>query len=498
MQLLLLISIFVIAACGLVYQLIVSTMASYLLGDSVTQFSTIIGAYLFAMGIGSYLSKFISRGLVRVFVQVELLIGIFGGFSSALLYYSFDRVDHFRLLMYFVVVVIGTLVGLEIPILMRILENKVKFSLLVSKVFTFDYIGALIGSLVFPLLLVPYLGVVKSSFLFGMINVGVALWTLHYLGESLHWTRTLRGLGIAMMIALTLGMVYGEKILEIAETRSFQDPVLLAKSSAYQRIVITEGRGDLRLFLNSNLQFSSRDEYRYHEALVHVGLSGVANPREVLILGGGDGLAAREALKDPRVHQVTLVDLDPEMTRLFSTVPRLVELNAGSLKDPRLRIVNADAYAWLRIQDRKWDFVIVDFPDPSNFSLGKLFSQTFYRELKKHLNPGASFVVQSTSPFVAPKSFWCIHDTIRSVGFKVRPYHVLVPSFGDWGFNLGSFDELKPGQNLVADLKFLSPETLAEVFEFPRDMQPVGVEINRLNNQMLVRYFEEEWARYAH
>jgi spermidine synthase len=498
MQLLLLISIFVIAACGLVYQLIVSTMASYLLGDSITQFSTIIGVYLFAMGIGSFLSKYIHRGLIRVFIQVEILLGLFGGASSALLYFAFDRIEHFRFLMYSMVLVIGTLVGLEIPILMRILQERVKLADLVAKVFTFDYIGALLGSLIFPLLLVPVLGVVKSGFLFGLINVSVALWSLQYFGSDVGWTRSLRSLAIGVFIFLTLGMIYAERILDLAEARSYPDPVVLSKSSHYQRIVMTEGRGDLRLFLNSNLQFSSRDEYRYHEALVHVGLSAIDHPRQVLVLGGGDGLAVREILKDSRVLEVTLVDLDPEVTGLFSRLPKLLELNRGSLLDPKVHVINADAFQWLKGQDRQWDFVIVDFPDPSNFSIGKLFSQTFYRLLLNHLAPDGAAVVQSTSPFVAPKSFWCIHETLKSVGFGVSAYHALVPAFGEWGFNLVSRTKLEPGKHLVSGLRFVTADSIADFFKFPADMASVPVAVNRLDSQILVRYFEEEWSGYAH
>ncbi|MGZ6480403.1 MAG: polyamine aminopropyltransferase [Bdellovibrionales bacterium] len=498
MHLLLLVSIFVISACGLVYQLIVSTMASYLLGDSITQFSTIIGTYLFAMGIGSYLSKFIHRGLVRAFVQVEILLGAFGGASSAILYFAFDRVDHFRLLMYFMVLIVGTLVGFEIPILMRILQERIKLADLVAKVFTFDYIGALLGSILFPLFLVPYLGVVKSGFLFGLLNVTVALVTLQFFGKHVGWTKSLRALGIAVFIVLTFGLIYGEKILKLAESRSYPDPVVLSKSSHYQRIVMTEGRGDLRLFLNSNLQFSSRDEYRYHEALVHVGLSGLENPARVLVLGGGDGLAVREILKDTRVHDVTLVDLDPEITTMFKTLPKLRELNHGSLNDSRVTVINADAFQWLKQQNDQWDFIIIDFPDPSNFSIGKLFSATFYRLVLAHLSEDGAAVVQSTSPYVAPKSFWCIHETLKSVGFTVAAYHALVPAFGEWGFNLASRAPLKAGAHLVAGLKFVTADSVASFFKFPLDMSPVPVAVNRLDNQMLVRYFEEEWAGYAH
>ena len=162
-RLLLLASVFTIATCGLIYELIASTVASYLLGDSVTQFSTIIGAYLFAMGIGSWLSRYVEKDLLRVFIQVEFLIALFGGSASATLFVLFAHVSSFRVILYAIVVVIGTLVGLEIPLLLRILEGRLQFKDLISKVFTFDYIGALLASLLFPLVLVPYCGLARSA-----------------------------------------------------------------------------------------------------------------------------------------------------------------------------------------------------------------------------------------------------------------------------------------------------------------------------------------------
>ena len=165
-HLLLLMSVFVVTTCGLIYELVAGTAASYLLGDSVTQFSTIIGVYLFSMGIGSYLSKFFNNNLIAWFVQIEIMVGLVGGFSSTVLFMLFGFVTYFRVILYSLVGLTGVLVGLEIPLLMRILEKKYEFKELVSKVFTFDYIGALLASLIFPLVLVPHLGLLRTSFFF--------------------------------------------------------------------------------------------------------------------------------------------------------------------------------------------------------------------------------------------------------------------------------------------------------------------------------------------
>lgn len=498
MSYVLLFSVFVIATCGLVYELIAGALASYLLGDSITQFSTIIGVYLFSMGIGSYWSRFFQRNLLSVFVRVEILIGLVGGFSATILFVAFEYLTSFRILLYSLVSITGTLVGLEIPILMRILKSHFEFKDLVSQVFTFDYIGALLASLLFPLVLVPHLGLVRSAFLFGILNVAVAIWSLYLFKDEMRWMKLLRGSAFVSLITLIVGFVYSERILSFSESASYQDKVIYSKSSKYQRIILTKNNDDLRLFLNGNLQFSSKDEYRYHEALVHVGLGSLVNPKRVLILGGGDGLAARETLKYPTVEEIVLVDLDAEMTRLFSTHEALAQLNENAFQSAKVKVFNDDAFLWLKNNRSKFDFIIVDFPDPSNFSVGKLYTNSFYRLLKDQLSKDGLGVIQSTSPYVAKKSFWCVDNTLKSVGFKTYPFHVYVPAFGDWGYIMIAHGNFDLGFNYPAGLKYLNPEISKTLFVFPEDMKVASHEVNKLNNQILVRNFEEEWAEYVH
>lgn len=492
----LLATVLLIAACGLIYELVAGALASYLLGDSVTQFSTVIGTYLFAMGIGSWLSRFIGRGLAARFVLIEIIVGLVGGCSSAALFVAFAYTEAFRLLLYTLVMVVGILVGLEIPLLMRLLRDRFEFKDVVANVLTFDYLGALGASLIFPLVLVPKLGLVRAPMLFGAINVAVALWTTSVLRASLGpgIRRMLQATCVASLALLGLGLWKADAILDLAEGNLYADEIVLARTTPYQRIVMTAWKDDLRLFLDANLQFSSRDEYRYHEALVHPGLAALDRATRVLILGGGDGLALREVLRYDRVTAVTLVDLDPEMTRLFSTHPELRRLNADALADPRVRVVNADAFTWLGEADDTFDFAVVDFPDPSNFSLGKLYTTTFYRRLDARLAPDGAFVVQSTSPLFARQSFWCIVATIEQTGLEVAPYHVYVPSFGEWGFALASRSPLPPPTRLPDGLRFLTADATRELFHFPRDMDRVPVEPNRLHTQALVRYYEREWG----
>jgi spermidine synthase len=288
-------------------------------------------------------------------------------------------------------------------------------------------------------------------------------------------------------------MAWADRIQDIAEGNLYADEIVLARTTPYQRIVLTAWKDDLRLFLNSNLQFSSRDEYRYHEALVHPGLSALPSARRVLVLGGGDGLAVRELLRHPGIESITLVDLDAEMTRLFATHAELVRLNARALTDPRVHIVNADAFAWLESATETFDFAVVDFPDPSNFSLGKLYTTTFYRMLTRRLGPEGAFVVQATSPLFARQSFWCIVTTIEQSGLVAAPYHVYVPSFGEWGFVLASRTAVPAADRVPPGLRYLTAATLPPLFVFPDDMRRVPVAVNRLSTQALVHYYESEW-----
>jgi spermidine synthase len=299
-----------------------------------------------------------------------------------------------------------------------------------------------------------------------------------------------------VMCVLVAGFALSERLVYWGERGMFGDDIVFATSTPYQRLVVTRWKDDLRLYINGNLQFSSRDEYRYHEALVHPALEVSPWARSVLVLGGGDGLALREILRYPNVRNVTVVDLDPAMTDAFAHREELVKLNRGSLKDPRVQVVNADAAVWLQKTDAMFDAAIIDFPDPSSFALGKLYSVPFYEMLKKHVAANGLIAVQSTSPFFAPHAYWSIEATLREAGLRTWPYHAYVPSFGEWGFVLASpQQDYKPPTSYRLPMRFLNADTTSEMFHFPPDMPRVEVEPNRLNSQSLVHYFERDWRQ---
>ena len=500
---LLFLNVFVIATCGLIYELLAGTLSSYVLGDSVTQFSIIIGIYLFAMGVGSWLSRFIDKNLADRFVEVELSVAVVGGFSAPLLFLSFAHLSYFSVVLYGIVFIIGVLVGLEIPLLMRILKDELDFKDLISRVLAFDYVGALVASLLFPIFFVPRLGLARTSLLFGMFNAAVGIWGTWLLLPLIKANVSLmRVKGAVVIVLLAIAFIKADKLTSMAEDALFMDNIIFAKSSPYQRIVVTKGKTGYALFLNGNLQFNSFDEYRYHEALVHPAFAAYqGTPKRVLVLGGGDGLALREIEKYSSVEFIQIVDLDPEMTKISYSVPALGELNHHSFDDPRVHLTNADAFVWLdSTQTEPFDIAIVDFPDPNNFALGKLYTTRFYNLLKSKLKPDSAVVIQTTSPLVARTSFWCIVKTLETVGFTVRPYQTTVPSFGIWGYALAKlepFDQpTKPPPGI--ELHFLNDNSFASMFEFSGDTSrpDEDIEVNRLDNQALVRYYEAEWRRF--
>jgi len=493
--------VLVIATAGLVYELVMAAVASYVLGDSVTQFSTIIGVYLSAMGLGAWLSRFAERRLRLLFVDIELATALVGGFCAPGLFLAFSHTSAFRLVLYAIVLVVGVLVGLELPLLMRILRRDLEFKELVARALTFDYAGALLGSLGFSLIFVPRLGLVHTSLACGLLNGAVGFASTYVLetetAEEARGMRSARLRAVFVMLLLILGLALGNTFTRVAEAATYGGDVLYATTSPYQRIVLSRRGNGFALHLNGNLQFASADEYRYHEALVHPAMGAARKNARVLVGGGGDGLAVREILRWPQVEEVVLVDLDRAVTELARTRPELVALNHGSLSDRRVRVVNADAMVWLAEGRDRFDVVILDFPDPSNYSVGKLYSTELYRRVRARLEPDGALVVQSTSPLLARRSFWCVVRTLETAGFSVQPYRVFLPSFADWGFVLARLEPFaRPERLPPVELAYLDATTLRLLFELPADVARVPTEPNRLNNQALVANYLSEWSRW--
>lgn len=514
---LLLLAVFVCAACGLVYELALVTLGSYLLGSSITQTSIVIAVTMFAMGVGAVLAKPLLNRPLRSFVAVEIGLGVVGGFSVPALYAAFSWLHVYTPAMIVVSFAVGALVGAEIPLLMALLQRQraQDAARAIADINAVDYVGALAGGLLFPFWLLPQLGLLEGTLFVAALNVAAA-WMVAV--AFTRGRRRERGLatGVCVVVLATL-VVMGTRAAEFeasAQQALFRDPIVHSERSAYQSIVMTRGsvsgpgRADLRMFLDGDLQFSSIDEYRYHEMLVHPALSG---PRSrVLVLGGGDGLALREVVRTPGVEEVTLVDLDPAVVDLAQDYPPLRELNADAWSDERVRHVAADAFTWVRDQadsmtassgaPAAWDAIIVDFPDPDSTALSKLYSVELYRMLGGLLAQDGRMVIQSGSPFFAPDAFWCVEATVREAGLSTVPYHADVPSFGDWGFVLAT----RPGAGtpvlrLAEDAprtRFVSEEVLAAATVFPADRARRDVEASTLLDPKILQYSESGWVGY--
>ncbi|MCO6008873.1 polyamine aminopropyltransferase [Actinoallomurus purpureus] len=499
-------AVFVCAACGLVYELALVALGSYLVGDSVTQASIVLSDMVFAMGVGALATKPLRRRAVEAFAVVEALLALLGGLSVLGLYAAFAWLDLYVPALIAVAFALGALIGAEIPLLMTLLQRirRQDPGSAVAELSAADYVGALVGGLAFPFVLLPVFGQIKGALLVGAVNVvagtAVVLWLFRR--EVGRLARTLL-CGAMLLVLAVLAATYAvaDRFEVSARQALYRDPIVVSERTPYQEIVMTRkvalsGRPDLRLFLNGDLQFSSVDEYRYHESLVHPVMAGPHG--RVLILGGGDGLALREVLRYRDVRSATLVELDPAMIRLASTDGYLTALNRHSFADPRVRAVNADAFSWLRRTTDRFDAIIVDMPDPDAVATAKLYSVEFYGMVKRVLAPGGRMVVQSTSPYFAAKSFWCVAKTIGAAGFATRPYHVDVPSFGDWGFVLAA-PGTPPSLALspqVPPLRFLDDATLQAAGTFAKDLHRDDVQINTLMEPRLVRYEDEGWRDY--
>ncbi|WP_010681218.1 polyamine aminopropyltransferase [Acetivibrio cellulolyticus] len=491
---LLLVATLLISICSIIYELMISSISTYLNGDSIKQFSVTIGLYMSAMGIGSYISKFVKENLFNKFIFIELSTGLLGGFSTFILFMSNIYTKIYYLVMYLIIIAIGILVGLEIPLLTRIIEeNNSNIRINLANIFTFDYIGGLLGSLAFPLILFPQLGFITTSFLVGCINIFVSFLILYKYRMFIKSYKKIRIIIIVAFLIITGFLLNGGIIATKIEDGLYRDDIIYSKQTMYQKIVMTKHKDDLRLFLDGNIQFSSVDEYRYHEALVHIPFMFAKNHQRILILGGGDGLAAREMLKYKDVKEIVLVDIDAEMTELCKNNKQIAGLNEASLSDKKVTILNEDAYLYVSKNENKFDVIVIDLPDPNTEVLNKLYTNVFYNYVKANLNKDGVAVVQSTSPYYAKKSFWCINKTLSTQFKNVIPYHIQVPAFGEWGFNLVYDGEVSTG-NLEIQTKYLTDENIKSLFVFGKDekVDLDTIKINDMFKPALIEYYNND------
>lgn len=494
-------AVFLAGLCSIIYELVISTTSSYFLGDSVKQFSLTIGTYMFAMGVGSFLTKYVQGKELEAFVRTEIALGLIGGASVPLLYwlFQFQTNVQYQWTMLALVFIIGMLTGVEIPLLARVMKTYYPLKDNLANVLGYDYIGALGATLLFPFLLLPFVGLYSSSLIFGAVNLLLGLAVTLFFREQLAISRRRKiyAWTIGGLVLFSLLLWRAAPFLEAWEARAYPHRVIYKEQSPYQNIVLTQNRDDLRLYLNRVIQFSSRDEYRYHEALALVPSAwGGKEIESALVLGGGEGLLARELLKLPEIQELTIIDLDGQVSELAKRHPGLVRLNQASLTDPRTRVLAQDAAVFLRNDTAHYDLIIADLPDPSSESIARLYSTWFFKMARARLTTDGVFATQATSPYHTRDTYWSIYETLKASGYEnLLPYHVNVPSFGEWGFILAAEQPGQLGYRSDVPTRFLDERIISSMVYFPSDIaHPGDVRPNRLDKPVLLDYFLEEWS----
>ncbi|MFI9151044.1 polyamine aminopropyltransferase [Streptomyces sp. NPDC053367] len=466
--------VFVCAACGLVYELELVAFASYLMGDSVTQASVVLSVMVFAMGIGSLAAKRLRPRAAAGFGAVEAILALVGGCSAMALYAVFAWTGAWgglwaggpRALLVTFSLATGLLIGAEVPLLMELIQRirRQDAGGAVADLFAADYVGALVGGLAFPFLLLPFLGQLTSAMLTGAVNVvvGGALVLGLFRGDLTRRARwMLVGINLTVLGVLAAGAVLVDDFERAAREAVYGQDVRVALQTGVQEVVLTGGTGGrpLDLFLDGRLRVSGRDERRYHEALVHPAMNGPH--ARVLVLGGGDGLAAREVLRHRDVVRVDIVELDAGVVRLARSDPALAALNGRVYDDPRVHVSIADAFSRLRgAPSAAYDVVVADLPDPGITASAKLYSQEFYGLARHVLAPGGRLVVHAGPVTVRPRAFWTVDATLRAAGLATTPYRIDGRAAGfaagpdrtaeaartphDWGFLLAATDGPPP------------------------------------------------------
>ncbi|WP_155058193.1 polyamine aminopropyltransferase [Streptomyces blattellae] len=467
--------VFVCAACGLVYELELVALASYLIGDSVTQASVVLSVMVFAMGIGSLAAKRLCSLAAAGFGAIEATLALVGGCSAMALYAVFAWNGDWcglwghgpRVLLVTFSLAIGLLIGAEVPLLMELIQRirRQDAGGAVADLFAADYVGALVGGLAFPFVLLPQLGQLTGALITGAVNavVGGAL-VLGLFRSDLtargRWLLVLANLTVLGILATAA--VHVDDFERAARQAVYGRDVRVAVQTDVQEIVLTGGTDGrpLNLYLDGRLRVGGHDERRYHEALVHPAMNGPH--ARVVILGGGDGLAAREVLRHPGVHRVDIVERDPEVARLARRDPALSALNGHAYDDPRVHVSTADAFAWLRSAPRSaYDVVISDLPDPGITASTKLYSQEFYGLARRVLDPAGRLAVHAGPVSSRPEAFWTVDTTVCSASLHTSPYRLAGREAGhpagpdrstgrtrdvphDWGFVLAAREGRPP------------------------------------------------------
>ncbi|MCH8012148.1 MAG: polyamine aminopropyltransferase [Candidatus Marinimicrobia bacterium] len=502
-------ALFATGLSGIVAEYILATLATYFLGNSVFQWTMIISIMLFSMGMGSRISKYFEVQLLKNFLLIEFSLSILTSFSAISVYYLSVFSSATGFFIYLLAIMIGILIGMEIPLVIRLNDTFEELKVNIATVMEKDYYGSFVGGLFFAFVGLPYLGLAYTPFILGSINFIVAVAVFLKLRKpfQIQGSSLISGMAFGISILLVAGFIYSKPIILYGEQVKYKDKIVYSEQSRYQKIVITQWKNNYWLFIDGNQQLSTLDEWLYHEPLVHPVMQLSELPHSVLILGGGDGCAVREVLKYREVQQITVVDIDPAMTTLGQTHPILTEVNQNALNHPKVNIVNRDAYQFLNDSQDYFDIIIADLPDPKTVELGRLYSLEFYQLCYRLLRPRGLIVTQAGSPYYATQAFQCIEKTMTAAGFQTLPLHNQVLTMGEWGWVLGS--KSIPKLQLKAKLlkidfnnietRWINNEAMNLILSFGKPIfsDKSEIEVNTLINPRLYQYYlKGNWDIY--
>jgi spermidine synthase len=493
-------AIFATGVSGIVAEYILSTLASYFIGNSVLQWSMIMSTMLFSMGLGSRISKYFKTELLIKFIFIEFTLSVFVSLSSLVVYTGSIFSDANIIIIYSLSIIIGLMIGMEIPLVIRINENFQSLRTNISSIMENDYYGSLLGGVFFSFIGLPFLGLTYTPFVLGFVNFTVAIVLIIALWNIVAMKKLVIVLSISIGIILVGAIFFAKPIIRFGEQKKYKDLIVYSEQSKYQKIIITQHKNDYWLYINGNQQLSSFDEEMYHEPLVHPVMKLHPIPKNVLVMGGGDGCAVREILKYKSVKQITLVDLDPAMTNLGKENPILIEMNHNSMNSDKLKIINTDAYNFIENSDDYFDVIIIDLPDPKTIELGRLYSYEFYKKCFNKLRKFGCIVTQAGSPYFAPDAFKCINKTMKEAGFSTAPIHNQVVTLGEWGWVIGvKGTHPKNLKSTLQNINFegietswINHEAMKLLTSFGKEFFKTGldsVEINRVHNSVLKDYY---------
>jgi spermidine synthase len=501
-------ALFATGVSGIVSEYVLATMATYFIGDSVFQWTMVLSLMLFAMGLGSRLSKLFEKDLLFYFILIEFTLSILASFAAFFTYAIMPYTDSLIFIIYSLSIIVGLLIGMEIPLVTRINSDYENLKVNISNVMEKDYYGSLIGGIFFAFIGIPYLGLTYTPFVVGGINFLVAILVLWRFRDVLKRKVTLFVTAGLVAISILLGLYFIKPVILFGNQSLYEGKVIYSKQTKYQQITVTQLLDHYWLYLNKGKQLSTFDEWFYHEPLVHSVMAVTDEKKRVLVMGAGDGCAARELLRYDEVEEIVVCDLDPQMTDVGKNHPIFRKINQDAFHSRKVKIVNEDAFQYLKNNKEEFDVIIADFPDPRTIELNKLYSFEFYKLCINRLNDDGAFITQASSPYYTTKAFRTIEKTLVAAGFNTLPIHNHVYTFGEWGWVIGSkktgSKEMKSRIRNVDlshfDLKFWKNDAGYLITSFGADLVPIEsnkIEINMIHNPILYRYYAEgNWSYF--